>query len=170
MMDDTIKTILIDDSAIASQIVSTVCQKIGIANPDEYSLLLENDSSKKGGDDGNYCIISTYILFIFHVIFNIMIPIDFKLGRWVNPEKTFAEQGIVETDVLLLKKKFFFSDQNVDRNDPIQLNLIYVQSRDAIITGKHPCTFEEATQLAALQLQVQHGNHEPDKHKPGFLK
>jgi talin len=91
-------------------------------------------------------------------------------GKWLNPEKTMTEQGVHEIDVLLLKKKFFFSDQNIDRNDPIQLNLVYVQSRDAIITGKHPCTFEEACQLAALQCQVQFGNHEPDKHKPGFIK
>jgi talin len=71
--------------------------------------------------------------------------------------------------VLLLKKKFFFSDQAVDKNDPIQLNLIYVQSRDSIVGGKLPCSQEEAVQLAALQVQVQHGNHEPDRHKPGFI-
>ena len=91
------------------------------------------------------------------------------VGRWLHPDKTFAEQGVVEMDILLLKKKFFFSDQNIDRNDPVQLNLVYVQSRDAIVSGHHPSTSDEAVQLAALQVQVQHGNHEPDKHKPGFL-
>lgn len=85
-------------------------------------------------------------------------------------EKSLGEQGIVESDVLLLKKKFFFSDQSVDKNDPIQLNLLYVQARDAILEGKHPCSLEEAVQLAALMLQTQYGNHEPDKHKPGFTK
>ncbi len=88
----------------------------------------------------------------------------------MNPDKTLGEQQVSPTDILLLKKKFFFSDQSIDRNDPIQLNLLYVQSRDAIICGKHPCTLEEATQLAALQCQVQFGSHEPDKHKPGFIK
>lgn len=34
-----------------------------------------------------------------------------------------------ENEVVVLKKKFFFSDQNIDRNDPIQLNLLYVQVR-----------------------------------------
>jgi hypothetical protein len=29
--------------------------------------------------------------------------------------------------MVVLKKKFFFSDQNIDRNDPVQLNLLYVQ-------------------------------------------
>ena len=72
--------------------------------------------------------------------------------------------------MVLLKKKFFFSDENVDRNDPIQLNLLYVQCRDAILSEKHPCTIDEATSLAGLQMQILHGNHEPDKHKAGFLK
>ena len=80
------------------------------------------------------------------------------------------EQDVQSTDVLLLKKKFFFSDQNVDRNDPVQLHLLYMQSRDAILSAKHPCTSEEATQFAALQCQVQLGNHEPDKHVLGYIK
>ena len=47
--------------------------------------------------------------------------------NWLNPDKSLREQGIEETVVLTLRKKFFFSDQNVDRNDPIQLNLLFVQ-------------------------------------------
>ena len=47
--------------------------------------------------------------------------------NWLNPDKSLREQGITETAILTLRKKFFFSDQNVDRNDPIQLNLLYVQ-------------------------------------------
>lgn len=36
--------------------------------------------------------------------------------------------------MLTLRKKFFFSDQNVDRNDPVQLNLLYVQvARDSLM-------------------------------------
>ena len=44
-----------------------------------------------------------------------------------------------------------------------------LQSRDAIIDGTHPCTHEEAIQLAALQCQVQYGNHNEAKHKAGLL-
>lgn len=39
-----------------------------------------------------------------------------------------------------------------------------------IVSGKIPCKLDEAIQLASLQCQVQFGNHEPDKHKPGFIK
>ena len=92
------------------------------------------------------------------------------IANWLNPDKSLPEQSIGETDVVMLKKKFFYSDQNIDRNDAVQVNLVYVQSREMIIGGKIPCTLEEASQLAALQCQVQFGNHEPDKHKPGFIK
>ena len=94
---------------------------------------------------------------------------SFPSVNWLNTEKSLREQGIEETVVLTLRKKFFFSDQNVDRNDPVQLNLLYVQSRDAIIDGTHPCTRDEAVQFAALQCQIQYGNHNEAKHKPGFL-
>ena len=47
--------------------------------------------------------------------------------NWLNPEKSLREQGIEESSTLTLRRKYFFSDQNIDCNDPIQLNLLYVQ-------------------------------------------
>ncbi len=49
----------------------------------------------------------------------------------MDHSRTLREQGIVEVDVLLLKRKYFFSDANVDSRDPIQLNLLYEQVIDA---------------------------------------
>lgn len=42
-----------------------------------------------------------------------------------------------------MRRKFFFSDQNIDSRDPVQLNLLYVQARDAILDGTHPVTQEK---------------------------
>jgi hypothetical protein len=42
---------------------------------------------------------------------------------------TLPEQGVTEDETVLLKKKFFFNDANVDRSDPVQLHLLYVQVR-----------------------------------------
>lgn len=97
-----------------------------------------------------------------------MLTLFQNADRWLNPEKSLPEQRITENDMVILRKKFFYSDINIDRNDPVQLNLLYVQSKDAIVNGKYPCTPEEAAQFAGIQLQVQFGSHEPDKHKPGF--
>ena len=47
---------------------------------------------------------------------------------------------------------------------------LFLQSRDAIVDGTHPCTREEGVQFAALQCQVQYGNHNEAKHKSGFLQ
>jgi hypothetical protein len=40
----------------------------------------------------------------------------------------------------LLKKKFFVSDVNIDRSDPVQLHLLYIQCRETI--GIPLCGYE----------------------------
>ncbi|MGH0186242.1 UNVERIFIED_CONTAM: hypothetical protein FKN15_020713 [Acipenser sinensis] len=47
--------------------------------------------------------------------------------NWLDHGRTLREQGVEETETLLLRRKFFYSDQNVDSRDPVQLNLLYVQ-------------------------------------------
>ena len=53
--------------------------------------------------------------------------------------------------------------------DPVQLNLLYEQAKEAILDGTHPVPLETAIQFAALQVQIQFGDHKEDKHKPGML-
>lgn len=57
-----------------------------------------------------------------------------------------------------MKKKYFVTDATIDKDDPVQLHLVYIQSRDDVLTGKHPTTKDEAVQLAALQCQIDGGN------------
>jgi talin len=90
--------------------------------------------------------------------------------NWIDPSKTLREQGIVENETLLLRRKFFFSDQNIDSRDPVQLNLLYVQARDAILDGTHPVTQEKACEFAGIQSHIQFGDHNENKHRPGFLE
>lgn len=73
------------------------------------------------------------------------------LVNWIDPGKTLREQGIDEAETVLLRRKFFYSDQNIDSRDPVQLNLLYVQARDAILDGTHPVT--EAKGLCNLFLK-----------------
>ena len=80
------------------------------------------------------------------------------------------EQGVDESETVLLRRKYFFSDQNIDSRDPVQLSLLYVQARDAILDGTHPITQEKACVFAGIQCQVQFGDYKPEKHKPGFLE
>jgi talin len=46
-MDETVKTVLIDESAPVSEVVDTVCKRIGIANPEEYSLQKDTGEDEK---------------------------------------------------------------------------------------------------------------------------
>jgi len=49
------------------------------------------------------------------------------LVNWLDHNKTLREQSVDVSETLLLRRKYFFSDQNVDARDPVQLNLLYVQ-------------------------------------------
>ncbi len=48
-------------------------------------------------------------------------------ANWLNIHKSLREQGIDETGILILRKGLYVTDDNVDVNDPIQVNLIFVQ-------------------------------------------
>lgn len=55
--------------------------------------------------------------------------------NWLDHSKTLREQAVDPGETLLLRRKYFFSDQNVDSRDPVQLNLLYVQVLvDCLIT------------------------------------
>ena len=92
------------------------------------------------------------------------------VNSWLNVDKPLCEQRIDKSAVLMITlRKKFFSDQNVQWNDPVQLNLLYVQLRDAIINGTHTCTRHESIQLAAIQCQITYGNYNDVRHRPSFL-
>lgn len=52
--------------------------------------------------------------------------IDF-VALWLDQSKTLRQQEIDEQSTVVLRRKYFFSDTNVDQGDPVQLNLLYVQ-------------------------------------------
>eukprot|EP01122_Echinamoeba_exundans_P008802 TRINITY_DN2994_c0_g1_i1.p1 TRINITY_DN2994_c0_g1~~TRINITY_DN2994_c0_g1_i1.p1 ORF type:complete len:1692 (+),score=432.74 TRINITY_DN2994_c0_g1_i1:91-5166(+) len=91
-------------------------------------------------------------------------------GQWLDPEKTLYDQEIGNVEVLLFAKRYFNNDFLIDRDDPRELHLIYVQSVASVVGGKYdPLERQEAIELAAIQMQILHGNHDPAKHIPGFL-
>ena len=55
--------------------------------------------------------------------------------NWLDHSKTLREQSVDDNETLLLRRKFFFSDQNVDARDPVQLNLLYVQVTLSFVLG-----------------------------------
>uniref|UniRef100_A0A6Q2X2P9 Talin 2a n=1 Tax=Esox lucius TaxID=8010 RepID=A0A6Q2X2P9_ESOLU len=171
MLDGAVKTIMVDDSKTVGELLVTICSRIGITNYEEYSLIQEVMEERK--EDGH----ETGTLKKDRTLLRDerkMEKLKAKLHtdddlNWLDHSRTFREQGVEESEMLLLRRKFFYSDQNVDSRDPVQLNLLYVQARDDILNGSHPVSFDKACEFAGIQAQIQFGPHVEQKHKPGFL-
>ncbi|XP_044265750.1 talin-2 isoform X5 [Tribolium madens] len=174
MLDGSVKTMLVDDSQIVANLMVVICTKLGITNHDEYSLVLEDLENQENIENRNYGTLTLKRKREEKERDAKMDQLRKKLHtdddvNWLDPSKTLREQGIDENETVLLRRKFFFSDQNIDSHDPVQLNLLYVQARDAIINGTHPITQDKACEFAGIQCQIQFGDHVESKHKPGFL-
>ncbi|KAK7913654.1 hypothetical protein WMY93_013865 [Mugilogobius chulae] len=169
MLDGAIKTVMVDDSKTVGELLVTICSRIGITNYEEYSLIQETVEEKK--EDGMGTLKKDRTLLRDE---RKMEKLKAKLHtdddlNWLDHSRTFREQGVDESETLLLRRKFFYSDQNVDSRDPVQLNLLYVQARDDILNGSHPVSFDKACEFGGIQAQIQFGPHIEHKHKPGFL-
>uniref|UniRef100_A0A6P7FNN2 Talin-2 isoform X4 n=1 Tax=Diabrotica virgifera virgifera TaxID=50390 RepID=A0A6P7FNN2_DIAVI len=174
MLDGAVKTMMVDDSQIIANLMVVICTKLGITNHDEYSLVLEDLENQENIDNRNYGTLTLKRKKEERERDAKMEQLRKKLHtddevNWLDPSKTLREQGIDEMQTVLLRRKFFYSDQNIDSRDPVQLNLLYVQARDAILQGTHPITQDKACEFAGLQCQIQFGDHVELKHKPGFL-
>uniref|UniRef100_H2TG83 Talin 2 n=1 Tax=Takifugu rubripes TaxID=31033 RepID=H2TG83_TAKRU len=170
MLDGAIKTIMVDDSKTVGELLVTICSRIGITNYEEYSLIQEVPEDKKEDGMGTLRKDRTLLLRDERKMEKLKAKLhtDDDLN-WLDHSRTFREQGVEESETLLLRRKFFYSDQNVDSRDPVQLNLLYVQARDDILNGSHPVSFDKACEFAGIQAQIQFGPHVEHKHKPGFL-
>ncbi|XP_063169958.1 talin-2 isoform X2 [Candoia aspera] len=169
MLDGSVKTVMVDDSKTVGELLVTICSRIGITNYEEYSLIQEGSEEKK--EEGTGTLKKDRTLLWDE---KKMEKLKAKLHtdddlNWLDHSRTFREQGVDESETLLLRRKFFYSDQNVDSRDPVQLNLLYVQARDDILNGSHPVSFEKACEFGGFQAQIQFGPHVEHKHKPGFL-
>ena len=175
-LDGTVKTVLIDETQPISNLMVVICTKIGITNHDEFSLV------RNFPDEGPYSTGYSTLTLRRRERERMGQTLDPKMEQlkkklktdddldWVDHARTLSEQGIdADSETLLLRRKFFFSDHNVDSRDPVQLNLLYVQARNAIIAGSHPVTLQEAAAFAGLQCQIQFGDFVESKHRPGFL-
>ncbi|XP_018408306.1 PREDICTED: talin-2 [Nanorana parkeri] len=168
MLDGAAKMIMVDDSKTVGELLVTICSRIGITNYEEYSLIRETEE-KKEEPTGTLKKDRTLLRDEKK-----MEKLKAKLHtedelNWLDHSRTFREQGVDENETLLLRRKFFYSDQNVDSRDPVQLNLLYVQARDDILNGSHPVSFDKACEFGGIQTQIQFGPHVEAKHKPGFL-
>uniref|UniRef100_A0A146KWR6 Talin-1 n=3 Tax=Lygus hesperus TaxID=30085 RepID=A0A146KWR6_LYGHE len=174
MLDGTVKTMLVDDSQPVANLMVVICTKIGITNYDEYSLVFESQEDELENKP-NFGTLTLKRKKEEKERDAKMDQLRKKIKtddevNWVDSGKTLREQGIGEGETVLLRRKFFFSDSNIDSRDPVQLNLLYVQARDAILSSTHPVTQQLACEFAGIQAHIQFGDYNENKHKPPFLE
>ena len=54
--------------------------------------------------------------------------------------------------------------------DPVELHLLYTQAKGCVMRGKYAVTDTESLLLAALTMQIDYGDYNPEKHTAGFLR
>merc|ERR1712013_103685 len=155
-LDNTMRTLMVENSKTVEELMDVICKRIGIPNNHEYSLASTKEAAQEAQINKN------------------MEKIKAKLHtedevNWLDHHKTLREQGMTEAEPLLMRRKFFYTDVNVTKEDSIQLNMLYEQAKQAILMGTHPVAMDIARQLAAFMIQMQYGDHNEEKHKPGTI-
>ena len=88
--------------------------------------------------------------------------------KWLKPSETLRQQDIIHPQQpVMLRRKFFYADKNVEEHDPVQLNLLYEQCRDSIVKEEYPVTRETAAELAGIQAMILHNSYIKEKHGDG---
>ncbi|XP_063834864.1 talin-2-like [Ostrinia nubilalis] len=175
LLDGSVRTLQVDESKTVEELMVDICARLGITNHDEYGLCHDRETEQ----DENKLPAGTGTLTLKRVTqkkerdakleqLSKKIKTDDNV-EWLEQKSTLRELGAGDAP-LLLKRRLFYSDRNVDARDPVQLNLLYVQARDAILEGRHPVTEDQAVEFAGIQCQVHYGDFQEDKHKPGLIE
>ncbi|XP_068624606.1 talin-2-like [Battus philenor] len=175
MLDGTEKTMLIDETKCVGDLMMVICDKIGITNYDEYGLCFEDEDEQTQEEKPASGTLTLKRKHQTREKDAKLEQLSKKLKtddnvEWLAQQKTLREMGVDPKKTLLLKRRLFYSDRNVDSRDPVQLNLLYVQTRDAILDGRQVLTEDKAVEFAGIQCQVQYGDFQEEKHKPGFIE
>lgn len=127
MLDGALKTVRIDESLTVQELAEFVSSKMGIFS-NEYMFANEKQRSKKH-------------------------PCEDSI-EWLDGSKSFPEQMLSEADTVLLRKKFYFCDEQLDQTNVVEVNLMYLLCKESILCGRIPCTQDESITFAALQSQI----------------
>ncbi|XP_045486620.1 talin-B [Pieris rapae] len=174
MLDGSVKTLQVDESKAIGDLMLSICDKIGTTNYEEYGLCrehmeIEEETKPMTGTltlkrkaqarekDAKLEQLSKKLKTDDNV-------------EWLDQHKTLRELRVDPKETLLFKRRLFYSDRKVDARDPVQLNLLYVQTRDAILDGRQIVTEAKAIEFAGLQCQVHFEDFNEEKHKPGFIE
>lgn len=84
-------------------------------------------------------------------------------SRWLAESQNLAGNAVPDDAILELRRKYWFSDANVTLESPMELHLLYVEASQCVLDGSLPVERSEAVEFAALLLQIQYKNYDPEK-------
>jgi talin len=178
MLDGSVKTVLVDDSQMVGIVLETICDKVGITNVEEYSLFIEDvpddrySTLSRGGTLGRKGDKSMKVSTMQKVEDRDKKKMDTlkkKLHtddetKWLGHDKTLRECGVDDHTLVVLRRKYMY-EKSVNIKNPVEINLLFVQSRDGILDGTYPVTLDEASKFAAYQVQIQYGDFDESRYK-----
>jgi hypothetical protein len=71
---------------------------------------------------------------------------------------------------MVFSKRLYTDKLGVVPQDPVELHLLYTQAKGCVMRGKYAVTDTESLLLAALTMQIDYGDYNPEKHTAGFLR
>eukprot|EP00753_Platysulcus_tardus_P010699 PLAT2973.1.p1 GENE.PLAT2973.1~~PLAT2973.1.p1 ORF type:complete len:395 (+),score=198.32 PLAT2973.1:64-1248(+) len=139
MLDNSFKTLLVTEETTAEDVCSTMASKLGIEEGSAYFALY---LAKNGA----------------------------TLDRALQDEERPIEilEALDSRARLVYQIKLFMESIVLSRHAKV-VHQQWIQAVHNVIVGHYPCVPADAIRLAALQVAVKFGEHNPAKHKEGFL-
>ena len=99
-----------------------------------------------------------------------MEPMD-RIKRWPKMAELYTEpESWGEWRRLVFKRNEFTSLREERKTrSPVALKYLFEEALQMLICSWWPCSVDDATFLAGLLMQIRYGDHNPAKHKSGFL-
>lgn len=89
--------------------------------------------------------------------------------RWLDADIPVLSQINSKFSRLEFKARFYFNDIS-DVTDPKAIHLYFAQIKKQVVNGSINVNESEMVILGSYNLQAVLGDHDPDKHKPGYLE
>eukprot|EP01113_Clastostelium_recurvatum_P003292 TRINITY_DN1142_c0_g1_i3.p1 TRINITY_DN1142_c0_g1~~TRINITY_DN1142_c0_g1_i3.p1 ORF type:complete len:328 (-),score=71.62 TRINITY_DN1142_c0_g1_i3:95-1078(-) len=150
-IDNSCRAFALDEAASVESLRNIVLEKIELHEDGCFALF-------ESRDDWERCLDSDEK------------PCDLmdEWARLTEADKAKKKETISEPK-FLFKKKIFLRDDDREMKDTMAKHLLYIQAMHSVIESEYPSSADEATTLAALQVQVTYGDHNASTHVPGFL-
>jgi hypothetical protein len=143
LLDNSFKTLLVEPASTVEDVVASMAEKLGFANPDDDSLCFSLHECRDG-------------VTIERALQSKMEVVQL-MNKWETKNAKFVYQCKLFTETILKSA------------DPKIVYMLYIQAVYNVITGTYPTTEETAVELASYQFFNKFGKHNPASHRPGFL-